>query len=448
MRTTRTYDTVDTTRPPPVHTQVIHRVQQAGRSVDLHRPYLWDGLVTGAWVCAALTDYLGGGWRTVALEPQQPGWLMLFLTFGFTVPLFWRRTHPFAVLMCTTVVSFANSLSGAFFQAAFLQLLVLFHITLRLPFRMLWWSFALLSAPLVTEALRFSQVSWSQSVAQPLWAGVMAALLGTVVRRRREHTDALVERARRLEIERDQQARLAAAAERTRIAREMHDIIGHNLSVITGLADGGAYASKKSPERAGEALQAIASTSRQALSELRRLLDVLREDPPAAAGPELSPQPALADLDALVERVRSAGLPIRTTVQDTSRSVPPGLQLTVYRLVQEALTNTMKHAGPGAAAEVRVRYESGLVSITVTDTGGTPGGGPLPGTEPSAGPPGPPGPFVPPGTPSSGRGLAGMRERTALYQGTLDAGPVTDEQGHSIGWRVHALLSLPKEAAT
>ncbi|SCK52725.1 Histidine kinase [Streptomyces sp. ScaeMP-e48] len=119
------------------------------------------------------------------------------------------------------------------------------------------------------------------------------ALLGIAVRTRRDYTEALVERAHRLEHERDQQARLAAAAERTRIAREMHDIIGHNLSVITGLADGGAYAAARSPERAAQALEAIGTTSRQALSELRRLLGVLRDDHPDA---DRAPQPTLDDL--------------------------------------------------------------------------------------------------------------------------------------------------------
>lgn len=256
----------------------------------------------------------------------------------------------------------------------------------------------------------------------------VVALLGIAVRSRQDYTDALVERARQLEVERDQQAQLAAAAERTRIAREMHDIIGHNLSVITGLADGGSYAAAKSPERAGQALEAIGTTSRQALGELRRLLDVLRDDAPAAAPAELAPQPALTDLDQLIDGVRAAGLPVRTTVQGSPSpaTVPAGRQLTVYRVVQEALTNTLKHGGPGATAAVDVTYGGDGVTVEVTDTGA---GGPRPSDRGRGR--------------GRGRGLTGMRERTALYEGTLEAGPLPRPTG---GWRVR--LHLPKDSET
>jgi signal transduction histidine kinase len=246
------------------------------------------------------------------------------------------------------------------------------------------------------------------------------ALFGIAVRSRQDYTQALVDRARRLEVERDQQAQLATAAERTRIAREMHDIIGHNLSVITGLADGGSYAAAKSPERATQALEAIGSTSRQALSELRRLLDVLRDDEPAAA--ERSPQPALTDLGRLIDGVRAAGLPVRSTVHGQADTVPAGRQLTVYRVVQEALTNTLKHGGPDATATVDISYADEGVTVEVTDTGR--GGPALP-------------------TDGRGRGLTGMRERTSLYDGTLEAGPLSRPAG---GWRVH--LHLPKDSET
>ncbi|MEU6769448.1 histidine kinase [Streptomyces sp. NPDC046853] len=197
------------------------------------------------------------------------------------------------------------------------------------------------------------------------------------------------------------------------MAREMHDIIGHNLSVITTLADGGSYAAAKSPERAAQALTAIGTTSRQALTELRRLLDVLREETPEAAA--LAPQPALTDLDQLIDRVRAAGLPVRSTVRGRPDSLPAGRQLAVYRVVQEALTNTLKHGGPQATAYVEVVYGDDGVRATVTDTGV---GGTLRG--------------------SSGRGITGMRERTALYDGTLEAGPLPRPPG---GWQVE--LHIP-----
>ena len=202
----------------------------------------------------------------------------------------------------------------------------------------------------------------------------------------------------------------------------MHDIIGHNLSVITGLADGGRYAAAKSPDRATQALDAIGSTSRQALAELRRLLDILPDDDQGTTGrAELSPQPALTDLDRLLDGVRRAGLPVRTTVRGEA-ALPEGRQLTLYRVIQEALTNTLKHAGPDATAHIDLSYEAGgAVTLTVTDTGrGTP---------------------LPAPALSGGRGVPGMRERTSLYGGTLEAGPrPAPEQG----WRVH--LHLPEES--
>ncbi|WP_455713701.1 sensor histidine kinase [Streptomyces uncialis] len=416
------------------------RVQQAVRAADQRRPRVWDALLTGFWLIAVLIDLNDGGWRMVAINKNVPGWLLLLITVSFTVPLYWRRSHPFTVMVATAVPAFANSLSGAVLQAETLQLIVVYNIAYRLPFRSFWWVGALIAAPQTAGAMRFPDSAWWDRGAQFLWATLFVALMGVVVRSRRDYTRALVERARQLETERDQQTRLAAAAERARIAREMHDIIGHNLSVITGLADGGAYASRKSPERAGQALEGIATTSRQALGELRRLLDVLREEAPGGREPDLSPQPALVDLDGLVERVRAAGLPVHTTVHGTPDAVPPGLQLTVYRLLQEALTNTMKHAGPGATAEIQVRYEPDEVRLAVTDRGGRPDSSaepphPLPvdGDEPRA---------------DAGRGLTGMRERTALYSGTLDAGPLTDGRGRPVGWRVHALLPLPEESTT
>jgi signal transduction histidine kinase len=318
-----------------------------------------------------------------------------------------------AVMVAVGVV---NSWTGALLQAALVQLIVVFNVALRRPLKLLAAACALTIAPVVVGAARYPKGSWDQQIVPQVWAITLVALLGIAVRSRQEYTSSLVERARRLEVERDQQARLAAAAERTRIAREMHDIIGHNLSVITGLADGGSYAAAKSPERAGQALEAIATTSRQALAELRRLLDVLREE--AVPTAELAPQPALTDLDQLVDGVRAAGLPVRLALRGRPGSLAPGKELTVYRVVQEALTNTLKHAGPGAAAAVDVTYGDDGVRVSVTDTGR---GGPVP-------------------EPGAGRGLTGMRERTSLYDGTLEAGPLPTPPG---GWRVH--LHLPKE---
>ncbi|GAB2869332.1 sensor histidine kinase [Streptomyces deserti] len=398
-------------------TEYVQRLNQRVRAFDRRHPLLWDLHFTGFWVTAALIDY-SGGWRNNAHNVDVPGWLVLAMSLGFSVPLLWRRSHPRAALLAIAPVAFVNAWTGAVLQAALLQLVLVYHIAVRLPLRILWWVTPLVTAPVLVTAFRHGEGDWHQQVGSHLTSIAVAALIGITVRTRRNCTEALEDRARRLEIERDQQARLSAAAERARIAREMHDIIGHNLSVITGLADGGKYAAAKSPERAAEALHAIGTTSRQALGELRRLLDVLREEDKNEDTAELTPQPTLTDLDHLIDGVRAAGLPVRTTVHG-SPTLPPGRQLTVYRVIQEALTNTLKHGGPDATAEIELSYEDkGAVTVTVTDTGHG-------SRSPDAG---------------GGRGLPGMRERTALYGGTLEAGPRPHPER---GWRVHA--HLPEE---
>ncbi|WP_030864057.1 sensor histidine kinase [Streptomyces sp. NRRL S-37] len=399
-------------------TQYLQRVNQRMRTFDRRHPLLWDMTFAGFWVTAALIDYTGDGWRSVTHNPDAPGPLLLVLSLGLSVPLLWRRAHPAAVLLTMTPFALVNAWSGATLQAALLQLVVVYHITLRLPLRHLWWAPALFLTPVVVSAARYGEGEWSQQIGSQLTSVLVAVLIGITVRTRQNYTEALEDRARRLETERDQQAQLAAAAERARIAREMHDIIGHNLSVITGLADGGRYAAGKSPARAAQALDAIATTSRQALGELRRLLDVLRDDDTAHPA-ERTPQPGLTDLDQLIDGVRSAGLTVRTRVEGRA-TLPPGRQLTVFRVVQEALTNTLKHAGPETTSEVSlVHGDRGAVTVTITDTGkGT----------------------TPPSAPSDGRGIPGMRERTALYGGTLEAGPRPHPEQ---GWRVR--LHLPEE---
>ncbi|GAP49019.1 sensor histidine kinase [Streptomyces azureus] len=405
-------------RAPEPLTEYAHRLTRRVRAFDRRHPLLWDAHITGFWVTAALIDYVGGGWRHNAHNLDVPGWLLLTLSLGLSIPLLWRRTHPRAVLAAMAVFALVNAWTGAALQAALLQLAVVYHIALRRPLRDLWWATALMIATVLVSVARHGEGTWHQQVGSQLMSITVAALIGITVRTRRNHTEALEDRARRLETERDQQARLATAAERARIAREMHDIIGHNLSVITGLADGGRYAAAKSPERAAQALDAIATTSRQALTELRRLLDVMREEEQHDQA-DLTPQPGLTDLDQLLDGVRSAGLPVHTTTHG-SPTLPPGRQLTVYRVIQEALTNTLKHAGAGATAEIELSYgDKGAVTVTITDTGkGSRTGGPS----------------------RDGRGLPGMRERTALYGGTLEAGPRPHPEQ---GWRIR--LHLPEE---
>ncbi|MFF5713322.1 sensor histidine kinase [Streptomyces sp. NPDC012756] len=398
--------TEETPHPLPATTgpsRYAQRLLARVRASDTRHPWVWDATVTLTWTVAALVD-AAGGWRTTAVDPSVPVWLVVTLSLALSVPLYWRRRHPTAVLAVMACAALVGDASGAFLQSAYLQMVPVFHIALSRPPRALLWALALLLPPLVTGAVRFPPGAVDQRVVPALWAYALAALLGIAVRSRRD--------------ERAHEVRLAATAERARIAREMHDIIGHNLAVITGLADGGRYAAAKNPERAAQALEAIGTTSRQALAELRRLLSVLHEEGDRSDGPAArTPQPALTDLERLITGVRKAGLPVRAELPPTAPALSAGAQLTVYRVLQEALTNTLKHAGPGATASVRLSYGPGALEMVVTDTG----------TRSTA--------------PGRGHGITGMRERAARYDGTLETGPLPTG-----GWRV--ALRIPLEDPT
>ena len=244
-------------------------------------------------------------------------------------------------------------------------------------------------------------------------APVSAWVLGESMARRRVYLAALEERAVRAEAERDARARAAAADERARIAREMHDVIAHNLSVMVAQADGGRYVFDAAPEKSRQALAEIGATGRQALSEMSHLLGVLHADP---AAPVFSPSPRVAEIPRLVAQAREAGMRVAHTVEGEALPVTGGLSVAVYRIVQEALTNVRKHAGPGAAAEVRLRYGPDELLVRVTDDGRGPRSG----------------------APCAGHGLAGMRERAAMYGGT-----VRTEPRPGGGFEVTARLPLP-----
>ncbi|MEU1791568.1 histidine kinase [Streptomyces sparsogenes] len=398
-------------------TRRFHLAVRRVRDFDARRPLVWDLLLTGVLALVALADLLGGRWKLTAHGTDVPGGLPWLVSAGLVLPVVWRRRAPLAVMCALAVPGLVDGWTGTALEAGASRLVLLYGIAVRRPSSELVGASALAAAQIAVSAVRWPEGDLDRRLVPNLMTCAVVVLAGIAVRTRRDYTASLLERARQLEVERDQQARLAAAAERARIAREMHDIIGHHLSVITGLADGGSYAARKNPERATQALEAIGDTSREALGELRKLLGMLRDataDPtqrPALA--DLAPQPALADLDLLLGRVREAGLPVRATFSGPGAGLSPGLQLAVYRIVQEALTNTLKHAGPHASAELALAHTPHGVDLRITDTGlGTA-----------------------PGLPDGGQGLAGMRQRAALYGGTLEAGPLP-----SGGWRVHAHL--------
>ena len=238
-------------------------------------------------------------------------------------------------------------------------------------------------------------------------------VLGEFVGARQAYQSEVEQRLVLLETERDQQAKIAVAQERARIARELHDVVAHAVSVIVVQADGAAYALRDNPELAERAVKTISATGREALTELRRLLGVLRSEERAD---DRAPQPGVESLAELAERVRAVGLPVTLDVSGDLADLPTGVGLGIYRIVQESLTNTLKHAGPGASAAVRVTRLEDRVVLDIADDGL--GVRHLVGV-------------------SGGNGLIGMRERAHVYGGTLAAGPAR----HG-GWRVTATLPI------
>ncbi|GII56333.1 two-component sensor histidine kinase [Planotetraspora thailandica] len=314
-------------------------------------------------------------------------------------PLVVRRNRPREVFATIALISLGQWMLGMGILSANLAVLVaMYAVASRCTAR---WAIA---AGLVAElGLLMAQSRWGgfqPSAFASMSVFVIAIwIAGIYVNTRHRYVESLVERAERAELERDQQARIAAAAERARIARELHDVIAHNVSVMVVQADGASYAISSDPEQARRAVQAISSTGRQALAEMRRLVGVLRQD--GGFREKYAPQPGVAQLADLVEQVGDSGLPIDFTVSGTPRDLPEGEQLVIYRIVQEALTNTLKHGGPGARAVVDIAYGSAGVTLRISDDGrgaaATPGQG--------------------------GHGLLGMYERAAMYGGTVDAGP-------------------------
>ena len=247
---------------------------------------------------------------------------------------------------------------------------------------------------------------------------VLCWVLGRFTRIRRAYYVELEDRAARLERERDAQSKIAVAAERARIARELHDVVAHNVSVMIVQADGASYVMDGSPDQAKQALATIASTGRQALEEMRRLLGLLRS---ADTAGEYVPQPGVEQLPDLLEQVRTAGLPVAFQVDGEPRELPRGVELTAYRIVQEALTNARKHGGPQTSATVRIRFDERGLDMLIEDDGR--------GASAELARDG--------GEDGFGHGLIGMRERVGMVGGTLDAGPRPGG-----GFRINAVLPL------
>jgi signal transduction histidine kinase len=390
----------------------MHRIERIRAAVRGHPGWADGGL-------AVLLALLNA--RSVASAGADvAGWL----GFGAAhLPVVWRRRAPVVVFWTIYVLAGLSLIaSPAIAEGVYpesLALVAVYTLAVYRPRRWLWPALVVLEGTLLASVLLVDAPGrdpWSRLA---LGSSVLAAtvLLGVTVSTRRAYLAALEERARRAERERDQQAQLAVAAERARIAREVHDIVAHNLAVMVALADGAAFTAPEAPERATDTMQQVSATGRQALAEMRRLLGLLDDGEPPQPAAALAPQPGLDDIDQLVDQVRAAGVQVRLTHEGVPGAWGPGAGLAVYRIVQEALTNTLKHAGPQASAHVRLGYTPTGVDLEVSDDGARRPARPAAGRA------------------GGGHGLAGMSQRAASYGGHVEAGPRP-----GTGWRVRTQL--------
>jgi len=361
------------------------------RGIDKQR---FDNVVAGAFAVfgVAATRIAGTNAET------RPGVFAYVLVLVCTLSLAWRRRYPAVVVVVTAGVAVAIAGIGYPDAGTALASLVAFYSLAAYGHR---WRAALAAVVFGAAML----VLWmtrdvSETNAQDLLSNVFvfgaAWAFGEVIRTRRERIATLEERAAVLERERVDEAQRAVAEERLRIAQELHDVLGHHVSLINVQAGVALYLMDDDPEQARTALTEIKRASRDLLREMRSTLGVLRgvdEQAPRA------PTPGLDRLDALLDEVRVAGLPVRRGTEGTPRPLPTGVDLAAYRIVQESLTNTRRHAGAGTAV-VTLRFGDDALDLTVDDDGA----GPAPGAV-------------------DGTGLTGMRERARSVGGTLEAGP-------------------------
>jgi signal transduction histidine kinase len=382
----------------------------------LTNAYLVDGAIAIALAAVPILAFFGG-----APDVGPPGVITVLLLLLESLPLVVRRRYPLAVvlvILAATTVHIAIIPEGGELRAGLGPLVALYTAGERIERRL---SAGILVAMMAVVALQllgrgaFSEII--QSLLQTELIFGVAWLLGIASRMRGIYTRTLEEQTRLLAREREEQALRAVMEERERIARELHDAVTHHVSVIVIQAGGGLRALDRRPDQARAALEAIDTTGRQALTDMRRMLGILGEAD--AGGASAEPMPGLDRLGDLIEQVRSAGLAVELSVQGERRRLDPGLELSAYRIIQEGLTNSLKHAG-GGRARVTIRYATDALELSIDDERGVAVSEPMEAAH-------------------DGRGLVGMRERVAMFRGTFDARPTPT------GFRVTA--SLPVAAA-
>ncbi|MEV7524096.1 histidine kinase [Streptomyces sp. NPDC091371] len=355
----------------------------------------------------------------VPRSPELPAatWGSYGMTTLAVVPLIWRRRAPVAVLAAIVLIGgvYKVALDGPGQPLPYAGLIAFYTVALQCAPRVR------VAVGLATVAAVALSVGWKTGTARELlftlFVSAAAYALGRLQYTRQAYTEAVEARAAELERANRIEAEQAAARERARIAREMHDILSHAVSIMIVQAEAGPVAVRRAPERAEAAFEAIAETGRDAMAQLRAMLGVLRT---AEASPR-SPQPGVAELRELLERVRASGPRVSYERTGSVRELPAALEATVHRVVQEALTNVVKHAG-ASAVDVRLEYGAESLTVTVTDDGRGPGG-----------------------SSSGGHGLIGIRERAAAHGGTAQTGPGPDGRGYAV--RV-VLVTSPQEVGT
>jgi signal transduction histidine kinase len=381
-------------RPPPVW----HERAQGWRA-DV-------GLAVAVGVAQVVGTYFAGSRHSQSGRKGLDALAFVLLAAG-PAALVARRRAPALVLATVFGATLAYDLIGYPRGPIFLALIVAFVTAVRAGRRRAAWS--LLAIGYVSFVWLSYLIGWDP---RPDWGEILGVaawllVLGTVTEVARGRRERAVEAWHA----REEEARRRASEERVRIAQELHDVLAHNISLINVQAGVALHLMDEQPEQARSALTAIKGASKEALSELRSVLGVLRQDDEEAPR---SPAPRLDRLDGLVSRAQTAGLTVRTEVEGTPRPLPAGVDLAAYRIVQEALTNVTRHAG-AAAATVRVVYGEGAVTVEVDDDGRGPGSR----------------------APGGGNGIPGMRERAAALGGVLEAGPRPGG-----GFRVRAWLPV------
>jgi signal transduction histidine kinase len=370
-----------------------------------------DALVAVSAVGSALEIILAGDANEA---PQTPVWFSVTAAVLIALPLALRRQFPFGapalIWLLAAVLSFVDGRIVAFpvgvYLAGMVAALLLGHLEGVAQARR---GLAVVVASAVVVAFNDPAGDVGELVFTPLLFAVLW-VTGYALRQRIVDAETAQRRASSLEHERDESERRAVFGERTRIAREMHDVVGHSLSVMTVQAAAVRRLLTAAQTREREALLSVEETGREALNEMRRLVTVLRDPDDTVS---LAPPPGLEQLPTLLEHTRTCGLPVELTIEGAPLRLPAAVDLVAYRVVQEGLTNAIRHANADHA-EVHVRYGRHHLEVEVVDNG--------PGSTPSG---------------EGGQGLAGMRERVGAYQGRLDAGPCDGG-----GYRLHALLPV------